>query len=224
VQESNLNYRTIPANFLLGPKLLNDLVDLGTYRHALGINFKPGGLQRLCGLPISEIRNMEVDAASVLGNEINVVSQQLKEAKSVEEMLCIVSTFLLKRLQRSKYQLSAFENAVSLQQKSNGCLSIKELSHLAGISMRQFERKSLEKLGMSPKLYSRLIRFSNAYIAKEINPQLKWLDITYQYGYADQMHLIDDFKIFSGYTPSTIDNILPGSINLIGALATSNEK
>lgn len=36
------------------------------------------------------------------------------------------------------------------------------------------------------------------------NPHLRWTDIAYQTGYFDQMHLIKDFKKFSGDAPSVL--------------------
>jgi transcriptional regulator GlxA family with amidase domain len=76
------------------------------------------------------------------------------------------------------------------------------------LSIRQFERQFKQRIGLSPKFYSRLIRFSNAWILKENNPNLTWTTIAHQSGYYDQMHLIKDFKEFAAVNPKQIEQAL----------------
>jgi AraC-like DNA-binding protein len=40
---------------------------------------------------------------------------------------------------------------------------------------------------------------------KDEFPHKKWIDITYECGYFDQMHLLRDFKQFTGGNPSGFD-------------------
>ena len=61
---------------------------------------------------------------------------------------------------------------------------------------------------MSPKMYARIVRFSNAYRLHEATPGLSWTKIAYEAGYFDQMHLIRDFRVFAGVNPSVIEQEL----------------
>ncbi|MEJ7663659.1 MAG: helix-turn-helix domain-containing protein [Hymenobacter sp.] len=81
---------------------------------------------------------------------------------------------------------------------------MERLAAAACLSVRQFERKSYERLGFSPKLYSRMIRFSHAYKYKECAPHTSWTEIAHRCGYFDQMHFIRDFKFFTGYAPGIL--------------------
>lgn len=87
-------------------------------------------------------------------------------------------------------------------------MAIQELASLSCLSIKQFERKCRERIGMNPKLYARILRFSKAYRLHEVYPELSWLDIAYQAGYYDQMHMIRDFKVFAGVNPSVIEQQL----------------
>ncbi|WP_394803580.1 helix-turn-helix domain-containing protein [Niabella hibiscisoli] len=89
---------------------------------------------------------------------------------------------------------------------SNGNLPISKVAAFASLSIRQFERKAKVSLGVSPKLYSRVLRFTNAWLYREAHPDISWYKITHEFGYADQMHLVDDFKIFCGTTPTGISD------------------
>jgi transcriptional regulator GlxA family with amidase domain len=71
----------------------------------------------------------------------------------------------------------------------------------ACLSVRQFERLSHERLGLPPKTYSRMIRFSHAYKCKEIAPHTSWTEIAHRCGYFDQAHLARDFRFFAGHSP-----------------------
>jgi transcriptional regulator GlxA family with amidase domain len=74
--------------------------------------------------------------------------------------------------------------------------------------MRQFERVSKERIGVPPKLFARLVRFSKAYRLRERLPLLSWTSIAFECGYFDQMHLIRDFKEFAGVAPGVIEKAL----------------
>jgi len=68
------------------------------------------------------------------------------------------------------------------------------------LSTRHFERKFKEFAGLSPKLYSRIIRFQAA-TQHKLTGIRDLTKIAYACGYYDQSHFINDFREFSGYTP-----------------------
>lgn len=84
--------------------------------------------------------------------------------------------------------------------------SITELSGIACLSKKQFERSFNSFVGINPKEYTRIVRFQKALAqmqyqpGKEINQAL----IAYTSGYADQSHFIREFKQFCGYTPMSL--------------------
>lgn len=48
---------------------------------------------------------------------------------------------------------------------------------------------------------------------KEIDPNLSWTSLAHDCGYFDQMHMIRDFKEFTGITPTTMDHVLKQSVH-----------
>ena len=62
----------------------------------------------------------------------------------------------------------------------------------------------MDRVGMSPKMLLRLMRFSNAWLLREQDANRSWLSIAHTTGYADQMHMIRDFKEFAGVNPGSI--------------------
>jgi transcriptional regulator GlxA family with amidase domain len=110
----------------------------------------------------------------------------------------------LKKLRRSL----PFDTSILDVLKFNGNVPIEKVASLACLSLRQFERVSRERLGVSPKFFARLSRFSNAYRLRERQPQMSWTSIAHESGYFDQMHFIRDFKTFSGITPTLLEKTL----------------
>jgi len=216
-KEHDLEYHAHTSAYFVGPKLLNEIADFGRERYAVGMVFKPGAIHRLVAFPGKELINLDIDATYIFGNSIREVEDKLKEAKSNSEILSIIEQFLFQLLKSSKRE-TPFDMAMKELLKSRGSLNVEKLASYACQSIRQFERTSLGKLGMSPKLFSRLVRFGNVFSLKEIKPELSWTNIAYEFGYHDQMHLIRDFKMFTGGTPKGIENHLNSSVRMIAAL------
>lgn len=81
-------------------------------------------------------------------------------------------------------------------------LSVPQYASKANMSLRNFERRFTEQVGIPPKLYAKLLRFNEAMKVKLIRPQKSWTAIAYECGYFDQMHFIKEFKQFAAITPT----------------------
>ncbi|MEP7232083.1 MAG: AraC family transcriptional regulator [Ginsengibacter sp.] len=196
-----------PPCMVVGPHLKRINSRMGMHHRMVYVGFKPGGLFRLLGIPMKELFDGAFDAAELIGNNIRHINQQLKEAKGFEEMKHIVESFFLSRLSQLRAK-QPFDAAIQQLLSCHGNITIDKVADLSGLGVRQFERKCYEKIGMSPKIYARLIRFSKAYRMKESCPNINWTKITYECGYFDQMHFIRDFKQFAGVLPTAMDEEL----------------
>ena len=68
-------------------------------------------------------------------------------------------------------------------------MSMDMLGTKSCLSDRQIERQSLQRIGLSPKYFSRTVRFSIAYKFKESNPKASRTQIAHQFGYEDICNL-----------------------------------
>jgi AraC-like DNA-binding protein len=108
--------------------------------------------------------------------------------------------------------------AIRMLAQNTNHISIESLSNQFFLSRRQFERKSKERVGVSPQLFSRINRFTRAYKMREACSGHTWTQIAHASGYYDQAHFIRDFKTFSGILPTMVDERLSDSIRLLSAL------
>jgi len=203
VKKQTGDFATRARSIIIGPQLTPVTLDLGQRHQAVVVNLKPAGMYRLLGIPMAELVERDYDARLVVGREIDELLERLHEGRTAERRNDTVQHYLLGKLGQLR-PLLPFDAAILRQVRASGNLPIEQVAAEACLSVRQLERLSYERLGLSPKVYSRMIRFSHAYKCKESAPHVSWTAIAHRCGYFDQMHLIRDFKLFAGHAPGLL--------------------
>lgn len=206
-KEGEQGFLLQPRSVIVGPQITRVNLIVGKSHKAVAVGFHPGGLYRLLGIPMTELYDDGFNAEEILGADVRIVNDKLQEAVGFDEIKDIIENFLLKRLHLLKEALP-FDHAMKELLLHNGNQGMDMIASLSCLSLRQFERKCKERIGIPPKFFGRLARFSKAYRLREMRPDLSWTNITYECGYFDQMHLIRDFKQFAGVTPRFIEDTL----------------
>lgn len=205
--DGEADYLLQPRSVIVGPQLTRVTLDINKNHKAVRVGFHPGGLHRLMGIPMSEIIDSNFDATDIFGSEMKRVNAQLQEAESFDDIKIVVENFLLGKVKGLKSALP-FDMAMKELLHVDGNISIEKVASISCLSLRQFERKCKERIGLPPKLFARLVRFSKAYRLRENFPLLSWTNIAYECGYFDQTHFIRDFKEFAGVAPRIIEGEL----------------
>jgi AraC-like DNA-binding protein len=196
-----------PLTVLVGPQFSRVNIKVHSQLSSIRVDFLPGGMYRMLGIPMNELFDSGFDAFYFFGTEMRSINEQLQHVSDLEEGKNIVEKFLLNHLTRPK-ELLPIDSALRILFHNNGNMSMGKIASLSCLSMKQFERKCQERIGMNPKMYARILKFSKAYRLHEAFPQLSWTKIAYEAGYYDQMHMIRDFKVFAGVNPSVIEQQL----------------
>ena len=198
---------TCPPSIMIGPQVERVNLSLGYDHLVMRVGFHAGGLHRLLKLPMHQMVDCTCNSEDFWGSEIRDTTDQLREATDFDEMKAIIDQLLLRKLQKTK-EVERIDTALHQLLKVGGNLSIDYLAKESCLSLKHFERKCKERSGLSPNLVGRIIRFSKAYRMREMNAALSWTSIAHSAGYFDQMHLIRDFKIFTGVLPTVVDKEL----------------
>ena len=164
--------------------------------------FKPGGLYRLTSIPSNYLTNQYVDAEAVFSKEIKLVNDKINDCKTFLQMIAVVENFLLNELKRKWTDVNALDIATMKLFTSEGIPSVDILAKNSCQSIRHFERNFMQRMGISPKYFLKVLRFENAFRMKNKNPQLDWLTIAVNCGYYDYQHLAKDYKDLTGRTPN----------------------
>jgi len=133
---------------------------------------------------------------------LDTLYNALMQTNGIKERITIIEAFLTKKLQDSKKKNAPW--TFTLIQKvieKKGDISLESLCTDFNISIRQLERTFKKEVGMSPKIYIRIIRMR---YAKELLSKLKVESLTttaHETGFFDQAHFTREFKFFMSETP-----------------------
>jgi AraC-like DNA-binding protein len=166
----------------------------------IGIEFSPIGAYRLFQLRHAELANRIFLLEEVLGKSAKVLQQIIANAECVDNKIQIVQTYLIKLLSKSEPD-PVLDYCIEQIRNSKGLITVKELEGKTGYSARWLYEKFVEKVGLSPKSFSSVVRFMEFYEKWVRNPDAGFFkkDI-YTYFY-DQAHFIKEFKRFTGLSP-----------------------
>ena len=178
-------------NFYLSPEYL-----------MVRVHFHPGALFRLLRLPLFEFTDYWFDAASVIGAEILEVNDRLANCLNYSQMVETVEHYLIRKIRQVTAEAHPLDKVASCLFSDPSRFSLDWLAKQSCLCQRQFNRKFIERMGIGPKLYSRIVRFYKAYQYKEAHPREDWLTIALLFGYADYQHMVKDFKQFAQVTPN----------------------
>jgi transcriptional regulator GlxA family with amidase domain len=80
--------------------------------------------------------------------------------------------------------------------------SVADIARGLGLSERQLERRFVARVGLMPKRFARLVRFERALSLVRSGRSLS--AVAQCAGYADQSHMVRDFRSFAGEPPSAL--------------------
>lgn len=202
------NFNTATSCTLIGPQITPFKLLVQESHKTVSIIFQPGGLNRFLNIPMTEIFDNGYSAREVVGREIEELLDKSHDTISSNELDNIVQTYFLRKLSHIKEPLPIDFALQYLMTNYN--TNMDAIAGMACMSIRNFERKCKERLGMPAKMYARIARFHKAYKILESRPIISWPDLTYEAGYYDQTHFIKDFKEFARLTPTILHKELSG--------------
>ncbi len=177
-------------------------------RELVSVVYRPGVLYRLTGVPQGRLVDVCAPAEELFGaarsppaavRAFDSVGDGLRGALPSLEA-CIVD--LCEGLEPATAFDAVVTRIVTAAPHDHPC--VRELADECYMGLRQFERTCQMRLGFSPKVFLRLVRFAAAIEMKRGEPAARWIDIALRCGYFDQMHFIHDFKAFTGSVPSAL--------------------
>lgn len=181
--------------------------------------FSPGGLYRLTGIPSQQLNNCYFDAETIFKKDIKEVNDKLNDAVNFIEMVVVVESFLLKQINRGIKEFHRLDHVSNYMLKTNKIINIEWLAKESCLSLRQYERKFIERMGVPPRYFSQVVRFENAFRMKNKFPHVDWLTIAINCGYYDYQHLSKEYQKFTQKLPTEFHD-LESPENLLGEYDT----
>jgi AraC-like DNA-binding protein len=179
-----------PASFVAGPTARPLTIVPSGPVATMGVRFRPGGARGL--LP-----PLSLFAAA------GTIEDEVASAPDLPSRAAVLERFLEKRREKARGDGPRLSAAIGLILSSRGRASISRIARGVGCSPRQLEREFAAGVGLSPKELSRIVRFQNVLRIAGRSLEAGWAELAARCGYADQAHLVREFKSFSGATPTS---------------------
>jgi len=177
------------------------VLDTSSRQSVIGIHFRSGGAFPFFKMPVSEFRDASVSLESIWGRSASLLREAILESDSPQEKFRILEHFLLTQITKPLKHHPAVAHSLMAFRHIPLAGLISDVVEESGLSQRRFIQVFTEEVGVSPKVFHRILRFQNA-LRLMGEPESDVLDIALTCGFYDQAHFIKEFRAFSGLTPT----------------------
>ena len=162
----------------------------------------PLGAYTLFGPAVADARESIVGLEELVGADARLLVDRIQSTPTWSERARLLDAFLLDRCSRGPQPASEVSEAWYLLVRSGGTSTIGEIARAVGWSHKHLITKFKQQVGVAPRLAARLLRLSRVW--RHIETGQKWARIAAESGYADQSHLVREFRQFTGTTPGAL--------------------
>lgn len=155
-----------------------------------GIRFRPGTAGAMLGIPASELRDQQVSASLIWGDQGLELEQAMSSAAPARRRALLAALVAARRPEPDPLVTVAAERLGAPGAR------VVDIAHGLGISERQLRRRTLAAVGYGPKMLARVARLRRL-IASADGP-LAWRSL--EAGYASQAHMSDEVRRLTGIT------------------------
>jgi len=182
----------------------------------IAIRFRPGGAHAFFDVPMDELAGRVVDLGAILGRSAHQLRDRLVVARSDEARCAALERWLLSRRLSVHPYFATVRLALDLLRAGPLGVSVGEACERLGLSNRHLVKQFRTTVGLPPKSVARIERLQGVIRACRGRQDVDWPRLAASYGYADQSHLIREFRRLSGTTPNAfLERRSPDGSNLI---------
>jgi len=194
-------YQRFPGIVVSGAYAGAFVVDPSQRRSIMGVHFKPGGAFRFLGPAVGELASTHLALETLWGRLATELRERLCAAATPQKRFQILEEILISRLQ-SVSEHPAVSFALDLFGPAGISDSVRAVAKRIGLSQRRFVQVFTSQVGLTPKLFCRVLRFKHAREFVDQGATPDWSQVALACGYYDQSHLIHDFQELSGLSPT----------------------
>jgi AraC-like DNA-binding protein len=197
------------ASYVVGPMTRGWATSFGARVDAVGAYLRPGLGVGLLGVPSPVLAERIVALDDVWPKEGPLLREALESTADDEGRFRLLEGALMRRLRVQARQIAVDRPVIALacaSEVGHRPPTVADLADQAGLSRQRFTRRFRGAFGMPPKVFLRLSRFRRLLqrTGSDALPASPWADMAFAFGYADQSHMIAEFREFTGLTPAAL--------------------
>lgn len=204
-----------PALLVAGPRARPELLDASPGR-LVGVHCRPGSARALLGVPGREVRGRDVDLRDLWGARAEEIAERVAASPDPARQLQLLAAGLCPAVREKACDGSRqglVRAALGAIERDPGTARVGDLVERSGVSWRVFTETFEEEVGLAPKLYQRVRRLQRAVGALHRNRRSGLAGLALEAGYADQAHLVREFRALGDVTPAHYRRSAPQTQN-----------
>lgn len=164
-----------------------------------GVRFELGLIPKFLNISADLLVNQQIDLLDLVPSASEVFERIAGHSSHIDQAV-LLSQFLRKQPTHQPSPLTS--HAVELICNSNGNIRAKELEHRTGFTRRTLFRRFINDIGVSPKVFSRIIRCQLAINDIDHQNEVTLSSLAQNLGFTDQAHFQHEFKKMVSVTPN----------------------
>jgi AraC-like DNA-binding protein len=198
------------TSFVTGAFDTYQLVESFGATSGVQVNFTLLGIRVIVGRPIEDMKNGAFAPEDIFGGFARELTNRLYDAPSWEARFTCLDRALTSRLREARDVPAAVRCAWHRLVATSGRSSIASIVQDVGWSQRHFIATFRHEIGVSPKVFARMLRFGHVVRDLKAGRTNDLAGAALSAGYYDQSHLNRDARAFAGVTPGELrKSLLP---------------
>jgi AraC-like DNA-binding protein len=178
-------------------------------QHGVQVSLTPFGARALYGMPAAALVDTLVPLDDLLGRLGAELVDRLRHAASWDARFAALDHVFLRALGRGasgRHEAGRARPEVAEAWRrlvaTRGRAQVGAIASDLAWSRRHLSRQFRREVGLSPKAVARVLRFEHAHrLAARADPP-SWARVSATAGYADQAHLVREWREFTGLSPT----------------------
>lgn len=167
-----------------------------------GVRFQPGGLRPFLQTSVSTLTDRVVPAVQIFGPDVLALAARLRTLDTPETMAAATAAYFNLHRPAPDPNTGLATAIVEAILQDPAILTVEALARRGGFGVRALQRLFKEYVGVSPKWVIRRFRLHELLERFHSGEALDGAQLALDLGYADQAHLINDFRRLAGFTPT----------------------
>ncbi|MFE6710618.1 helix-turn-helix domain-containing protein [Streptomyces sp. NPDC057695] len=177
-------------------------------QYGVKLALTPLGSRAIYGMPAADLAHRLVPLDELLGSLGVELADRLRAASTWSARFAVLDEVLLRAVGRGadgdavRRMRPEVAEAWRRLVAARGRVQVGEVATELGWSRRHLSERFRGEMGLTPKVFARVLRFEYAHDLATAQDRLPWPEVATISGYADQAHLVRDWNEFTGRTPT----------------------
>lgn len=176
-------------------------------QHGVRLALTPAGARAIFGVPAGALADELVPLDDLLGTAGAELVERLRLGPTWASRFDALDRLLARIVARRGAAVTGrarpeVAEAWRRLLSTAGRLHLGSLAAELGWSRRHLGAQFRREIGLTPKTVARILRFERAYHLAATDGPVRWADVSATAGYADQAHLVREWREFTGRSPT----------------------